>query len=74
MLPGWIYGQADRGLYIVQTGQKEKREGDIRLWRLYMPAPQNAKAWEVNFRCRFCDRMLWVNYIVKIKSKVAIMR
>ena len=35
MLPGWIYGQADRGLYIVQTGQKEKREGDIRLWRLF---------------------------------------
>lgn len=31
MLPGWIYGHTDRGLYIVQTGQKEKREGDIRL-------------------------------------------
>lgn len=34
MPPGWLYGQHDRGLYIVQTGQKEKREGDIRLWRL----------------------------------------
>ncbi|KZC99435.1 hypothetical protein TH47_20325 [Thalassospira sp. MCCC 1A02803] len=34
MPPGWIYGQTDRGLYIVQIGQKEKREGDIRLGRL----------------------------------------
>ncbi len=34
MPPGWIYGQTDRGLYIVQIWQKEKREGDIRLGRL----------------------------------------
>jgi len=34
MPPGWIYGHTDRGLYIVQIGQKEKREGDVRLWRL----------------------------------------
>ncbi len=35
MPPGWIYDHDDRGLYIVQTGQKEKRQGDIRLWRLF---------------------------------------
>jgi|GEM_PF-974416 len=35
MPPGWLYGQNDRGLYIVQIWQKEKREGDIRLWRLF---------------------------------------
>lgn len=34
MPPGWIYGRTDRRLYIVQIGQKEKREGDIRLGRL----------------------------------------
>lgn len=45
MPTGWIYGQHDRGLYIVQTGQKEKREEDIRLGRLFGQWVQNAKAW-----------------------------
>lgn len=44
MPSGWIYSQHDRGLYIVQAGQKEKREGDIRLWRLFKLDTQNARA------------------------------
>jgi hypothetical protein len=31
MPSGWIYDHTDRALYIVQSCQKEKREGDIRL-------------------------------------------
>jgi hypothetical protein len=50
MPTGWIYGQHDRGLYIVQTGQKEKREEDIRLGRLFGQWVQNAKAWISHLR------------------------
>tara|TARA_R110000796_G_scaffold11478_8_gene38672 strand:+ start:21678 stop:21857 length:180 start_codon:yes stop_codon:yes gene_type:complete len=49
MPTGWIYGQHDRGLYIVQTSQKEKREEDIRLGRLFGQWVQNAKAWAPHF-------------------------
>jgi len=49
MPTGWIYGQHDRGLYIVQTSQKEKREEDIRLGRLFGQWVQNAKAWMPHF-------------------------
>lgn len=66
MPSGWIYGQHDRGLYIVQTGQKEKREEDVRLGRSFhrsKQTPTQKVASEplysdpecVNFQCRFCD-------------------
>lgn len=35
MPSGWWHGLYDRGLYIVQSGAKEKREGGIRLWRSF---------------------------------------
>jgi hypothetical protein len=43
MPSGWIYGHTDRGLYIVQSSQKEKREGDVRLWRLFAGQSQNVR-------------------------------
>ena len=44
MPSGWLHGLYDREPYIVQSSGKEKREGDIRLWRLLSPLAQNAKA------------------------------
>ena len=43
MPPGWIYDQTDRGLYIVQIWQKEKREGES--------AKTNAETGEEMKRC-----------------------
>ncbi|PKR60441.1 hypothetical protein [Thalassospira lohafexi] len=58
MPTGWIYGQHDRGLYIVQTSQKEKREEDIRLGRLFGQWVQNAKAWTPHFGVSYVIALL----------------